>query len=337
MERSKLQEALERVKPGLSKNEVIEQATSFAFMGDRVVTYNDEISISHPVEGLDITGAVKAEELYQLLNKLKKDEITLEASENELLLTSGKVKAGLTFQQEISLPLEEVGEIGDWKKIPEGFCDALKFVVPTASRDMTRPAFSCVHVRKDGIIESSDGFRVTRMTIGKVGLPDCLIPAFVAKELTKYPITHQASGEGWRHFKTEDGTVFSCRILEEQFPDIDGKGILNVEGESLEFPATLSEALDRAGIFAKRDHYSEEEVTLTIGNKKILVEGQCDSGWFKESVNLRYTGEVISIIIHPDFLKDMLSKIQSCVIGEKSMKFAGENWEHVVWMKVGSK
>lgn len=334
MDRKILQAGLEKVKPGLSKSEVIEQATSFAFMGDRVVTYNDEISISHPVEGMDLRGAVRAEELYQLLNKLKQDEIEIEVTDSELVITSGKVQAGLAFQAEITLPLDEVGAIGDWKKVPEGFCDAVKFVIPTASNDMSKPAFTCVHICKNGVIESCDGFRVTRMIVGKVGLEDCLIPASVAKDLVKYPITEQASGEGWRHFRTEDGTVFSCRILEDQYPDIDGKGILNVTGEAVEFPKNMMEILDRAGVFAKRDHYSEEEVSVTLGNKKIVVEGKSDSGWFKEVSNIRYTGEAKSIIVHPDFLKDMLARIQSCVIGSNSMKFEGEGWQHVVWMKV---
>ena len=44
-----LQKALETVKPGLANKEMIEQATSFAFMKDKVVTYNDEISISYQI------------------------------------------------------------------------------------------------------------------------------------------------------------------------------------------------------------------------------------------------------------------------------------------------
>jgi len=50
--RVELKEALERVRPGLASKDIIDQATSFAFLKDRVVTYNDEISISHPVKGL---------------------------------------------------------------------------------------------------------------------------------------------------------------------------------------------------------------------------------------------------------------------------------------------
>ncbi len=297
-------------------------------MGDRVVTYNDEISISHPIEGLDITGAVKAEELYQLLGKLKKDEIVMEASENELILTCGKTRAGLAFQEEISLPLEEVGEIGDWKPLPEGFCEAVAFVIPSASRNMVTPAFTAVHVRKDGIIEASDGYRVTQKRLAEIELENCLIPAQVAKELIKYPITHQAPGEGWRHFKTEDGTIFSCRILEEQYPDVEAIGIMNVTGKVLEWPRELGEALDRAKIFG------DEEVSLTIKDGKIRLEGQSEFGWIKESLSIGYSGESFSILVNPQFLRDMLEQSPSCVVGERSMKFTGSDWAHVVYMKV---
>ena len=82
--KTELQLALEKVKPGLASKEVIEQSTSFAFMGNRVVTYNDEISISHPVKGLEVMGAVKAQALYSFLSKVKRDEIDVEWEENQL-------------------------------------------------------------------------------------------------------------------------------------------------------------------------------------------------------------------------------------------------------------
>ena len=75
MKRIDLLKALEIVKPGLASKEIIQQTTSFAFIEGRVVTFNDEISISHPVPDLDIQGAVQADELYKFLKKTKADEI----------------------------------------------------------------------------------------------------------------------------------------------------------------------------------------------------------------------------------------------------------------------
>jgi len=104
--KSNLQKALEIVKPGLASKELIEQATSFAFINGCVITYNDEISISHPVDGLELEGAIQAEKLYSILTKLKTDEIEVTINDKEIILQSGKSKIGLTLQSEIKLPLD---------------------------------------------------------------------------------------------------------------------------------------------------------------------------------------------------------------------------------------
>jgi len=186
MNKTNLQTALEIVKPGLAGKEMIEQSTSFAFMEGRVVTYNDEISISHPIEGLKINGAVQAEELYELLSKLKKDEIEITTKGNEIILKSGRTKAGLTLQQEIKLPLEEIGELGKWKPLPEDFLKHIKFAMAACSRDMSRPVLTCVHVSKDGIIEGSDSFRIARCQL-KTEMPvkTFLLPASSAIQVIR--------------------------------------------------------------------------------------------------------------------------------------------------------
>ena len=88
--KAELQNALEKVKPGLAGKELIEQSTSFSFVNNRVVTYNDEISISHPVKGLEIKGAVKAQALYSFLGKVKKEEIDVEYEDNQIIIKTGR-------------------------------------------------------------------------------------------------------------------------------------------------------------------------------------------------------------------------------------------------------
>ena len=90
MKKAELIKALEAVRPGLANKEMIEQSTSFAFMKDRVVTYNDEISISYPIQDLDLTGAIKAEELYAFLSKAKTEDIDVEITDAEIRLKAGR-------------------------------------------------------------------------------------------------------------------------------------------------------------------------------------------------------------------------------------------------------
>ena len=69
MQKQELITALEKVKPGLASKDLIEQSTSFAFINGKVITYNDEISISHPVKDLKIEGAVQAESYINFYQK----------------------------------------------------------------------------------------------------------------------------------------------------------------------------------------------------------------------------------------------------------------------------
>jgi len=164
MEREKLLRALEAVKLGLSSKSFIEQMDCFIFTGDRVVTYNDEITVTHPLQ-TGITGAVRAEQLYKLLGKLPDNRIRLKATETELLVSDGKIKAGIPLQTEIELPLLDYSKIKGWVKIPEGFSEAVKFCLFSCARDITTPQLSCIYInKKGGTVESTDNFRLTRVS-----------------------------------------------------------------------------------------------------------------------------------------------------------------------------
>ena len=196
MKKQDLLKALETVKPGLATKEMIEQSTSFAFTNGRVTTYNDEISLSHPVPDLQIEGVVQAEELYQLLNRLKKDDVEISTKDNEIRITSGRTKAGLTLQEEITLPLEEIGETGKWKPLPEDFLHYVKLAMGACSRDMSRPVLTCVHVNEK-IVEGSDSFRIMKCELEEeVPAKTFLLPANSAAEVVKLKPVKIADGDG---------------------------------------------------------------------------------------------------------------------------------------------
>ncbi|MFA5525881.1 MAG: hypothetical protein WC992_03560 [Acholeplasmataceae bacterium] len=330
IEKERLIKALEIVKPGLSNKDMIEQATSFAFMGGRVVTYNDEISISHPVEDLDITGAVKAEELYQLLGKIKQKDVTFEVDEHEVRITAGKARAGITLQQEIRLPLDEIGEIGKWKRVPKNLKEAMKFAMFSCSKDMSRPVLTCLHVTST-YVESCDNLRLTRYNLdADLPVKEFLIPVSIVKDLINYDFVAIAEGMGWIHFKSKDATVFSCRVFEDAYPNV--SSLLKVAGDSFILPAGLGEVLKRAEVFSKRDNVLEETVVVGIQKNLLKIRSEDESGWFEEELELSSESKVaeVEFAINPGFLNDMLSRQTTCALTKDRMKFTGEGWEHVV-------
>ena len=332
MKKQHLLTALETVKPGLAAKEMIEQSTSFAFMNGRVVTYNDEISVSHPVKDLEIEGAIQAEELHKLLTRLKEDEIEVKIKGGELLLKSGKTEAGLTLQKEITLPLEEIGKTGKWKDLPEDFLSYVRRAMATCSNDMSRPVLTCVHVSKEGVIEGSDSFRITRCRLEEeMPVEEFLLPASAAIQVIRIKPTKIATGDGWIHFKTEEDTILSCRVFEDEFPDT--APFLKVEGMEIVLPKQIDEILDRAAVFAKRDHFLDEIVTITIGDNHILVSSKSDAGWFKEPARMRYSDKPITFSITPYLLQDILKETNVCVMCEDRLKFEGAGWEHITTLR----
>ena len=327
VQKQNLQTALEIVRPGLAGKEIIEQSTSFAFKDGMVVTYNDEISVSHPVEGLDLTGAVRSEELYQFLNKVSKDEIDISVSENEVILKAGRAKAGLRLQEEIVLPLDEITEGEDWIKLSEDFLSAISMVMESCSRDLSRPVLTCVHVSQD-IAEASDVFQIMRyQMMSSMEDLDILVPATSAKELSKIKPTHISIGTGWVHFKNENETMFSCRVLEEDYPDTEKH--MKVKGQKITFPKRMPEILERAMVFTKQEHQIDETMEVTLAPGTVMVKGRNDYAWFEEEAKVKYKGDEVSFHISPALLSKILNKSNTCILGPGKIKFKGDNWEYI--------
>jgi DNA polymerase III sliding clamp (beta) subunit (PCNA family) len=332
----RLQEALEIVKPGLANKELIEQSTSFAFMNGKVITYNDEISISHPVEGLELEGAILADNLYKFLGKVKKDDIDLSVEENEIILTTGKAKAGLTLQTEIKLPLdEELNEKGRWQKLPENFINDIAFVMTAAGSNMSQPLLTCVHIHNSGFVEASDSYRFARRQLSaEMPIGSVLIPALSVVEITKLDPkpTRVAEGKGWIHFRNSTGTIISCRIFEDRYKDL--SPFLKVEGTRVVFPEGLDEILARAMVFSKRDHMLEEEIVIIIKDKILKMAAKSDSGWFREETDMpNFKGEPIKFVITPYLLKGILSETKVCELTHNRIKFEGTGWIYISILK----
>lgn len=339
--KSELQEALEKVKPGLATKELIEQSTSFAFLGDRVVTYNDEISISYPVSGLkNMQGAIKAKALYEFLARTKSDEIHVSQEENQIIITAGQSKAGLLFEQEIHMPIEEVGEIGKWKKLPKDFLDALKLCYPCCSSDMTRPVLTCLHINGNKV-EASDSYQIIQYELKKKTPGKAfLIPATTARELCKYDVKEIALGDGWAHFRADDGTQFSCRTVEGAFPGVQ-KFLDDIKGIEFTFPENTLDALNRAAVFAKKElEKGIPTVTVKADKGEMILSSRNEYGWFEEKLKVKGKKDkkaCFTFTIGIEFLASLFSRLKTCTISQDRIGFGGEGWRHVIAIIEGEK
>jgi hypothetical protein len=119
------------------------------------------------------------------------------------------------------------------------------------------------------------------------------------------------------------------------FPDL--AKIYEVEGAEVEFVTALSDALDRARVFAKRDRSIDEEVRIQMRPNQVEVSAQYGDGHggtFSEVVRCEGSTGTAEFVIHPQFLLSALRSGTSCVVGDDRVKFSGKDWEHVVTQKV---
>lgn len=335
--KAKLQEALEIVKPGLANAELIEQSTSFAFLGDKVVTYNDSISVAHPVEDLDLRGAIRAEELYEFLRRTKKEEIHIKLSENEVGLKCGNAKAGLRLETDIKLPLEEAGEVSptNFIDLPENFCDNLDFIKDSCSNDMSRRVLTCVNV-EGNLMAASDGLQIMRVywneeKHGAFEYPGSLIPSENIPEINKIEPQGVYQTSGWLHFRNANDTVLSCRTLMDTYPSTEGH--LKMKGKKLMFPKTMPDILDRVMVFTKQDDLMKEEMQIELKSNKLVVKGKNDYGWFEEKAPVKYQGKKASFWINPNLLKNILKRSNKCMLNEEKIKFKGRDWEYIALLR----
>ena len=333
MKKADLSQALNAVKPGLANKEVIEQSSSFVFLGNKVITYNDEISISCPVPGLNLKGAVKAGELYKLLEKIDKEEFDFDIVDNEIQIKFGRGKAGMRIQSEISIPLDEIKDRDDWRELPEGFVRHLQFVMGACSSDMSKPILTCVNVCQDGRMEASDGFRLTRYKGQEIPIEDFLLPHTACPHVVKINPVEVVKSNGWIHFRNQEGVVLSCRIFEDKFPGVET--ILKISGTEIIFPNTLSNLIDKAIIFSKREHDLDESILITIANNRLTIRGESETGWYEEMCNMKYDKSEIKFSIMPSMFQKILNHSSTAIIaeGDNKIKFTGDTWEHIIMLR----
>jgi DNA polymerase III sliding clamp (beta) subunit (PCNA family) len=325
MKRIKLLNALESVKPGLDPKCIIEQSNCFVFVNNQVATYNDVVAVSYPIE-INIEGAVRSQELSSLLSKIKDQEIEVFEEENELRMNGARFKSGISLEKEITLPLDFLKKKFDFKPLPEGFVEAIKRCAFSAAKESDAPHLSNIHVQGD-MVESCDNFRATRCTIKKMK-DEMLLPAAGIKGLINFHFDHYCQTDGWIHLTKEGGAVFSCRTYEDDYPDL--SPFFETKGRPVRLPKELNEILDRGNIFSAEEE-SQDTITITVAPKEIIIRGENEVGWFEEKSDIRRQGsETIKFSISPNILKDILKFSSKGVVGDRSMKFKAQHFDHVV-------
>ena len=136
--------------------------------------------------------------------------------------------------------------------------------------------------------------------------------------------------EGWAHFRTEGGVIFSCRTFAEAYPGLSSIFKKATEKAELVFPTEMFNILEKAKVFAQHLEKAHQTVEITIKDNLLKVESGGDYGWFIEKVKIDYNKEAILFSVSPTFFQSILTYTQNCNVEQDKLMFRGVDWVHVI-------
>jgi DNA polymerase III sliding clamp (beta) subunit (PCNA family) len=320
---SEVKEMLSKVSPGTAKKEIIEDSSSFVFDIEEgvVYTFNDQIGVSTPfseemflnVEDGKIV--VPANEFVKVINKMPEGGVFIDVTKknpNEVQIKSEKnIKSGITIRKESHLPIDEINNLDEikWGKVSDDFIEGLLFCIPSIGKNPSHPQVECIHIREDGLIESTDGRRYSGFQTKTEFFSSVVVPGASLKSILKVKpvISEYAIAEGWLHL-SDGQTYYSIRTMNIDF--IDCSSITKKEGDvEFEFPEQVMEALDRSEIF---DYSEEMYVNVCLGKDCITLKSRDVKGWLEEVIPVEYDNVSVSFWVTPSHLKHVLQTVKKC-------------------------
>ena len=323
IKRTHLLNCLESLRPGLAPRENVEQSTCFAFLNGRIWTYNLEIaaSVQSP---LKIEGAVPADEVLALLQKLKEDEIEVTVEGQELHIKGKGRRSKLPFDLDVQLPINSLEAPTTWVVLPEEFIPALDTVRHSISQDQSQFVVTCVHITPSGV-EGASNFQLTRYPL-ETGLQECLVRGDSVKHIIGLDVTEASEGEHWLHFRNSTGLVLSCRRYVEKFPNI--SPLFEVDGAPMVLPDGMAEAIDRAEIFSSKN-VEANQIIVSVKRGKMLIEGRGVRGGYEELNDVKYDGESFKFAASPGLLREITKRVKNCVISKERLKAETDDFTYV--------
>lgn len=328
-------QALEAVRPGLSKETKFEQSTCFVFLDGKVYTYNDEIScIAKSGLPKKMVGVVEAKPLLEVLNKLKEEDIEVEIDDDESkFLITGKSRrwAKLRLDAEIELPVEKVErpEKEDWHDLHERFGEAIATVQECAGTDESKLAFTCIHLHNKWI-EACDNNQLTRFRIKTRIKQPVMVRRDSIKHIIPLDMTEFAETNVWIHFRNPGGVQLACKRRVEKYPKLDE--YLKASGEPTVLPKGIADDAEFSEIFSK-EVKDGNLVVVTLKPGRMELRGVGVSGEAGAPKKVKYNGPKIAFSIAPKLLGEITKRHTECQISKDYIRVDGDKWTYVSCLK----
>lgn len=322
IKRLELIKILQKLMPGIAKNESMEAMTYFFFSGKNIIAYNDKICIQYPMV-TDFSLFVKASDFFKLLSKIKDEEVELSYEKNHLKIDTKKTKISLSTITDKEL-IERIKSVNKsfkeskWKKLPKDFMEKASLCSYTASKMEQEGTLTCVHLKEE-LCTSSDNTRISQAKLSSP-VDEMLLKASVIKDLNLISPNGYKITKSWIHFKDENKCVFSVVKIKGDFPDF--SKFTKFKGKEINIPSSILDAIDLVSILTDPDSPS---INIKISKGIILIKSRVQNGNIRHRYKIDSGDTELELVINPQFLKDMIKFNSKIIIAEDKAKIETEN------------
>jgi len=302
----------------LTKKQTVKEAQLIQFDGIRIVVMSDEYllftdlprSTKETMIGTAPLGTVPSATFEKFLQKVKQETIDISSTNQELKIqVSKKAEAGIRLVPNQEIP-SEPPEKG-WKdldpKWTEAALNASSCCAPKPDGGFSLTLVNCTANH----VEAADQMHVIRIPV-KNGI-EAQLHNHSIKAIQEVTPTKWVDGEEWIWFKGEEGILGVRKFKTDSFPKLDR--IFDKEGIPLMVPSkTILPALEKADVF------SDGTLSLSLTKGKAEIKGEDETGWYKESIRIKYDGPDVSFKSPCVVLKEIIEKGTDWILTEVSVR-----------------
>jgi hypothetical protein len=330
VDRKELLRQLESCAPGISSTDNIEQGDCFAFTGEHIVSFNDEILCKQESAAKDIRCAVPAKPLLETLRKLTEDEIEISMTESQLIIKCpGVRRMGITVHADAVAHSEAVEQPGEWLDVPPIFADALAAVADVAARKAdTADKFelTCVHLSPNGM-QATDTYQAIRYRLKCPLTSGILVRRSACVAVNGLGVAAISETDNWLHLKTYSGLQVSMRRYSGDYPDLNP--IFKEDSvATLALPPSLLDSIQKASAFFA-DTGDGKQAQFRLKDNKLMVRAQNEIGWYEEIRDVQYEGPARSFGMNPKYVQTLLKYDYPIGLTPNALRIRGENFAYM--------
>lgn len=338
--KAELLEVVKRIMPGIGNKSTssLEGSDTLIFDTDWVRTFNGVISISYPFKS-NLQAAIKAEEFYKYLSKVKVDEIELILEDGICKLSDTKSELGLVLAKTDEIQAYIQGLNLDsliWKDLPNDFSKGLDLCKFSVANDITCGALVGIYIGENNIF-SSDNQRASWYLMNNTIEGSFVLPIQGANELSKYKdeFVSYSINNNWVNFLDKQGVILSSRILPEEYPVDNLQAIFSAPQENCyKLPEQLKEVIERVSLMSYQDISGSVYINISRNKNDLICKGEKAFGYLKEKIKLDQDfPEEFDINISPTFLNQVLTLTSDFSIEGKKLLFSTPSFKHVLVIK----